>query len=188
MLSLSGHKIYGPKGVGALYVKENIEFEKFLNGGHQERNKRAGTENTAGIVGLGKAAELAKDSLEEHIKNMKELKNYFWKEVIKKIENVKINGALNARLPGNLNISFSGINANDLISELDNFGICVSSGSACTSKDTKPSHVLKAISLEDKLINGAIRITFGEFNNKGEIDYLIDNLQKAINKLRKIKN
>ncbi len=184
MLSLSSHKIYGPKGVGALYVREGIEFEKFINGGHQERNKRAGTENTAGIVGLGKAAELAKLNLETHIQNMKYLRNYYIEEVQKNISNIKINGPLNARLSGNSNISFIGVNANDLLLELDNVGICASSGSACTSNDPTPSHVLTAIGLNSEQIKGALRITFGEFNTKEEVDYLIQNLKKEIQKLR----
>ena len=120
MLSLSGHKFYGPKGIGALYVKENIKFTKIMNGGHQEKDKRAGTENTAGIVGLGKASELANNELEEHIKKMKELRNYYVNEILSKIPNVKVNGAINARLPGNSNISFEGVNGNDLLLELDN--------------------------------------------------------------------
>lgn len=184
MLSISAHKIHGPKGVGALYVKENLKFEKFINGGHQERDKRAGTENVAGIVGFGKAAELAKNNLENHIKNMRELRNYYIEEVTKKIPNIKINGALNARLPGNSNISFKGVNASDLLLELDNVGICASSGSACSSKDTKPSHVLTAIGLKEDLINGALRVTFGEFNTKDEVDYLVKNLEEAVNKFR----
>ena len=185
MLSLSAHKIYGPKGVGALYVRENIPFEKFLNGGHQEKNKRAGTENTAGIVGLGKASELARDLLDEHMEKMRSLRNYYVDEVSKRIPGIKINGALNARLPGNSNISFEGVNGNDLLLELDNVGICASSGSACNSKDPNPSHVLKAIGLSDDLIKGALRITFGEFNTKEEVDYLLENLEKAVKKLRK---
>ena len=186
MLSISAHKIHGPKGVGALYVKENLQFEKFINGGHQERDKRAGTENVAGIVGFGKAAELAKNNIENHIKSMRELRNYYIEEVTKKITNIKINGALNARLPGNSNISFEGINASDLLLELDNVGICASSGSACSSKDTKPSHVLTAIGLKEDLINGALRVTFGEFNTKDEVNYLVKNLEQAVNKLRNI--
>ena len=185
MLSLSGHKIYGPKGVGALYVKENINFEKIMNGGHQEKDKRAGTENTAGIVGLGKAAELAGMEIEEHIKKMKELRNYYIDMVSKKIPNIKINGAVNARLPGNSNISFEGINGNDLLLELDNVGICASSGSACNSKDPRPSHVLTAIGLNESMAKGALRVTIGKFNTKEEIDYLVENLEKAIKKLRK---
>lgn len=185
MLSLSGHKFHGPKGIGALYVRENINFEKFMNGGHQERNKRAGTENTAGIVGIGKAAELAYNGLDEHIKKMKELRNYYVDEVKKKIPNVKINGAINARLPGNSNISFEGVNGNDLLLELDNVGICASSGSACNSKDPAPSHVLKAIGLNDDLISGALRVTFGEFNSMEDVDFLVENLERCVKKLRK---
>lgn len=184
MLSLSCHKIYGPKGVGALYIKDNIKLEKFLNGGHQERDKRAGTENTAGIVGFGKAAELATNNFNKHIEKMKKLRNYYIDQVTKKIPNIKINGPLNARLPGNSNISFENVNANDLLLELDNFGICASSGSACSSKDPKPSHVLTAIGLEEGLIKGALRVTFGDFNTEGEVDYLLDNLEKAVKKLR----
>ena len=185
MLSLSAHKFHGPKGVGALYVREGINFDKIMKGGHQEKDKRAGTENTAEIVGLGKAAELAKDGLEEHIQKMKELRNYYIEEVRKKIPNIKINGAVNARLPGNSNISFEGIEGNDLLLELDNVGICASSGSACNSKDPAPSHVLTAIGLDTKLIRGALRVTFGEFNTKDDVDYLVLNLEKSVRKLRK---
>lgn len=185
MLSLSAHKFHGPKGVGALYVREGINFDKIMKGGHQEKDKRAGTENTAEIVGLGKAAELAKDGLEEHIQKMKELRNYYIEEVRKKIPNIKINGAVNARLPGNSNISFEGIDGNDLLLELDNVGICASSGSACNSKDPAPSHVLTAIGLDTKLIRGALRVTFGEFNTKDDVDYLVLNLEKSVRKLRK---
>ena len=184
MLSLSGHKIYGPKGIGALYVKDNIDFEKFINGGHQEKNKRAGTENTAGIVGLGKAAELAKQNLTQHIGNVKELRNYYVEEVNKKISNIKVNGAINARLPGNSNISFKGVNGSDLLMELDNVGICASSGSACNSEEITPSHVLTAIGLDKETAKGALRVTLGEFNTKNEIDYLVENLEKAVSKLR----
>ncbi len=186
MLSLSGHKIYGPKGIGALYVKNGIEFDKFINGGHQERNKRAGTENTAGIIGLGKASELAKESLNEHIKKVKELRDYYVEQVNNKIPNIRINGALNARLPGNSNISFEGVNGNDLLLELDNVGICASSGSACNSEETAPSHVLSAIGLDSKTAKSALRVTFGEFNTKYEVDYLLENLEKAVKKLRNL--
>lgn len=181
MLSLSSHKIYGPKGVGALYVKENIQFEKFINGGHQEKNKRAGTENVAGIVGLGKAAELAKENLDSHIEKLKTLRNYYIEQIMQKIPYAKINGPINARLPGNINISFDGINANDLLLELDNVGICASSGSACTSKNPNPSHVLTAIGLPNARIKSALRITFGDFNTMQEVDYLVENIQRAIN-------
>lgn len=187
MLSLSGHKIYGPKGIGALYVKKGIEFTKFMNGGHQEKNKRAGTENVASIVGLGKACELSEIGLKQHIKHVEELRNYYNREIQNRIENVKINGTMEKRLPGNSNISFKGIDAGGLLLELDKKGICASSGSACTSGDVKPSHVLTAIGLEPEYIQGALRITIGEFNTKAQIDYLVENLVEDVNKLRKIK-
>ena len=187
MLSLSGHKFHGPKGSGALYVRENINFEKIMNGGHQEKDKRAGTENVAGIVGIGKAAELANIGMDEHISKMKELKNYYVEEVQKRISNIRINGAVNARLPGNSNISFEGINGNDLLLELDNVGICASSGSACNSKDPAPSHVLSAIGLSEDLIRGALRVTFGEFNTLEEVEFLVENLENCVKKLRKQK-
>lgn len=187
MLSLSGHKIYGPKGIGALYVKKGIEFTKFMNGGHQEKNKRAGTENVASIVGLGKACELSEIGLKQHIKHVEELRNYYNREIQNRIENVKINGTMEKRLPGNSNISFKGIDAGGLLLELDKKGICASSGSACTSGDAEPSHVLTAIGLDPEYIQGALRITIGEFNTKAQIDYLVENLVEDVNKLRKIK-
>ena len=184
MLSMSGHKIYGPKGIGVLYIKEGIKIEKIINGGHQEKDRRAGTENTAGIVGLGKAAELAFADLEKHIEKLKYLRNYYFNEIKKRMDNIKINGPMNARLPGNANISFDGVNATDLLEELDNYGICVSSGSACSSKDTKMSHVLTAIGVPKNYIGGTLRVTFGDFNTKEEVDYLIDNLVEIVERLR----
>ena len=184
LLSMSSHKIYGPKGVGALYVKKGITIEKFLHGGHQENNLRAGTENTAGIVGFGKAAELAKQDMDTHIENIKFLRDYYNEEVQRRIPNIRFNGALNARLPGNSNISFENVNASDLLLELDNVGICASSASACSSKSSKPSHVLLAIGLDVNLAKSALRVTFGDFNTKEDVDYLVDNLEKAVEKLR----
>ena len=184
MLSISSHKIYGPKGVGALYISENIEIEKFLNGGHQEKNIRASTENVPGIVGFGKAAEMVNSDLDNHIRKLKELKNYYVENIITTIPDTKINGAVNARLPGNSNISFKNINSSDLLLELDNSGICASGGSACNSKEPTPSHVLNAIGVESEWINGAIRVTFGDFNTKEEVDYLIKNIAESVKKLR----
>ena len=185
MLSLSGHKIYGPKGIGALYVRQGIDFEKFINGGHQEKNRRAGTENTAGIVGLGKASELAKENIDNHIKQLKGLRDYYLEQVNKRISNIKINGAINARLPGNSNISFEGVNGSDLLYELDNVGICASSGSACNSEETNPSHVLSAIGLDKKESRSALRVTFGVDNSKDDVNYLIENLKDIVEYLRK---
>ncbi len=144
-LSLSAHKFYGPKGIGALYVRKGIKFDKFVKGGHQERNKRAGTENVAGIVGLGKAIELANKNLEKHNQEIKNLRDYYVEQVKNKIPYIKINGDMEKRLPGNSNISFQFIEGESLLLNLDRKGICASSGSACTSGSLSPSHVLLAM-------------------------------------------
>ena len=183
-LSLSGHKLYAPKGIGALYVKNDIEFEKFIDGGHQEKDKRAGTENVPGIVGLGKACELANTNLQAHIKHLEDLRNYFATEVQKRIKFVKLSGSLENRLPGNCNFSFSFIDGQSLVLNLDAKGICTSSGSACTSGSTSPSHVLKAIGLSDELARNSLRVTFGEENTKEDVDYLLENLEGAVKRLR----
>lgn len=183
-LSLSGHKLYAPKGVGALYVRNGVQFEKFIDGGHQEKDKRAGTENVAGIVGLGKACELAYYNLQAHIKHLEGLRNYFLEELNKRIKFVKLNGSLEKRLPGNCNCSFSYIDGQSLVLNLDSKGICTSSGSACSSGSGAPSHVLKAIGLSDDLAKGALRITFGEENTKEDVDYLLDNIEEIVSRLR----
>ena len=184
MLSISSHKIYGPKGVGALYVRKGINFEKFINGGHQEKNKRAGTENVAGIVGFGKACELASKNIDEHINYLRNLRDYYLSEVSRRIDGIKINGTMESRLPGNANISFEKISGGDLLLELDSKGICASSGSACTSGSSEPSHVLTAIGLKSNWSDGALRVSFGEFNTKEEVDYLVNCLVESVNKLR----
>ena len=174
MLSLSGHKINAPKGIGALYIKDGIKIEKYINGGHQERNLRAGTENVAGIVGIGKACELAKRNMDTHIKNLSKLRNYYIMRLQKEMpDKIRINGTMENRLPGNANVSFEGSNASELIFKLDEKGICVSSGSACSSGNTKPSHVLTAIDLPEKYLNSAIRTTFGDNNTFEQVDYLV---------------
>ncbi len=185
-LSLSGHKLYGPKGIGVLYVKNGINFNRFMDGGHQEKNKRAGTENVPGIVGLGKACELANINLDYHMRYLKSLRDYFIYQVQNKIENVRLNGIENARLPGNANFSFEGIDGQSLLLNLDLKGICVSSGSACSSGSNMPSHVLKAIGLNDELAMGTLRVTFGEENAKEDVDYLVQNLVESVERLRKM--
>ena len=179
-LSLSGHKLYAPKGIGALYVKNGIEFERFMDGGHQERNKRAGTENVAGIVGLGKACELANQNLRAHIEHLKNLREYFILQVQEKIPGAKLNGAREERLPGNANFSFQNIEGETLLFKLDDKGICASSGSACTSGSTTPSHVLTAIGLPSEFAKGTLRISFGEDNTKEDIDFLVAELVKIV--------
>jgi len=183
-LSLSGHKFYGPKGIGALYIKSGIKFEKFVDGGHQERNKRAGTENVAGIVGIGKAIELAYNNLDEHNKKIKELRDYYVEQVRLKIPYIKVNGDIEKRLPGNSNISFRFIEGEGLLLNLDLKEICASSGSACTSGSLDPSHVLLAIGLPHEIAHGSLRITIGKYNTKEEIDYLLENLVEIVGRLR----
>ena len=185
-LSLSGHKFYGPKGIGALYVRTGVKFEKFVNGGHQERNKRAGTENVAGIVGIGKAIELAYNNLDEHNNKIKELRDYYVEQVKEKIPYIKINGDMEKRLPGNSNISFRFIEGEGLLLNLDLKEICASSGSACTSGSLDPSHVLLAIGLPHEIAHGSLRITIGKYNTKEEIDYLVENLVEIVNRLREM--
>ena len=180
MLSLSAHKINGPKGVGALYVKKGINFDSIINGGGQEKGKRSGTENVAGIVGLGKACEIAKKQMNNHMAKLKELKNYFIKQVEKDIPNAKLNGSRKNRLPGNANFSFKNADSQELLFKLDSKGICVSSGSACSSGNSNPSHVLIAIGLPQELAQGTIRFTFGEDNTKEDIDYLLENLKEFV--------
>lgn len=181
LLSLSGHKIYAPKGIGAIYVKNGIKFDKIVNGGHQEKDKRAGTENVAGIVGLGKACEIANKNMEKHIKNLSQMRNYYIKRIQKEIPNkIRINGSIDKRLPGNANISFEDMKSSELIFKLDEMGICVSGGSACLSNSSLPSHVLSAINVPEKYLNSAIRTTFGDNNTFEEIDYFINCLKKIL--------
>ena len=186
-LSLSGHKFYGPKGVGVLYVKREIEFHSFINGGYQEKNKRAGTENVAGIVGIGKAIELAYQNLDEHNKKITELRDYFINQITAKIPKVKINGDMINRLPGNVNISFEGVDAEGLLLNLDLKKICASSGSACSAGSLEPSRVLLAIGLEKEMAKSSLRVTIGKYNTKEEVDYLIESLEEIIARLRMIK-
>ena len=185
-LSLSAHKFYGPKGIGALYMKKGIQFGKLINGGHQEKNKRAGTENVAGIVGLGKAIELAYENLEEHNKTIQALRDYYVAQVEEKIPYIHINGDRKKRLPGNSNISFRFIEGEGLLLNLDLKGICASSGSACTSGSLDPSHVLLAIGLPHEIAHGSLRISIGKYNTKEEIDYVVENLVEIVGRLREM--
>ena len=184
LLSMSSHKFYGPKGVGALYIREGVKCNKLQDGGHQERELRAGTENVAGIVGMGKAIEIAYRDFEEYNKKLASLRNYYIAEIQSKIPNVKINGGMEHRLPGNANISFKEVDGEELLLGLDNEGICASSGSACSTGQSTPSHVLLAIGVPSSLAYGALRVTFGEENSKEDVDYLIEKLVKTVEKLR----
>lgn len=185
-LSLSAHKFYGPKGIGALYMKKGIQFGKLINGGHQEKNKRVGTENVPGIVGLGKAIELAYENLEEHNKTIQALRDYYVAQVEEKIPYIHINGDRKKRLPGNSNISFRFIEGEGLLLNLDLKGICASSGSACTSGSLDPSHVLLAIGLPHEIAHESLRISIGKYNTKEEIDYVVENLVEIVGRLREM--
>lgn len=183
-LSMSAHKFYGPKGVGALYVREGIPFTKIQDGGHQEKDKRAGTENVAGIVGLGKAIEIANNNLDKYNKKLINLREYYIKKVEENIKDIKINGDREQRLSGNVNISFKNVDGSELLLKLDEKGICASTGSACNSGSSEPSHVLTAIGLTPEFLQGSLRITFGEENTIDDVDYLVDNLKQVIEECR----
>ena len=182
-LSMSGHKFYGPKGIGALYVKDGQEFNRYIDGGHQEKNKRAGTENVPAIVGIGKAAELASENLDEHKKYLEEIRDYYIEKLENSMTEIKLNGPKKNRLPGNANFSFKGIDGNAILYDLDLKGICVSTGSACSSGDEAPSHVLTSIGVDKEWINGSIRTTFGEDNTKEDIDFLVKSINESIKKI-----
>lgn len=188
MLSMSSHKIYGPKGEGALYVRRGVRIPSFIHGGAQEMGKRAGTENLAGIVGFGKAAELAKQNLEDHVRHCSELRDYLVQQIMEKIPDVYLNGPadMSRRHPGNANITFEYIEGESILLLLDSFGIAVSTGSACSSKSLEPSHVLSAIGVPDEMIHGTIRFTVGDFTTKEDIDYTVECLVKVVERLREI--
>ena len=183
-LSMSGHKFYGPKGIGALYVRKGVKFDKIQDGGHQERDKRAGTENVPGIVGLGKAIELAYTDFDAKVEHLRTLRDYYVSQVEEKIPYIKVNGDRTDRLPGNSNISFRFIEGESLLLNLDQKGICASSGSACTSGSLDPSHVLLAIGLPHEIAHGSLRITLGQDNTKEDIDFLVDSLVEIVERLR----
>lgn len=186
LMSMSGHKIYGPKGVGALYIRKGTKISNFIHGGAQEMKKRAGTENLAGIVGFGKAAELAKENLESHINRVSELRDYFISEVTSKIPDTIVNGSMEHRHPGNANISFEYIEGESMLILLDMNGISVSTGSACSSKSLTPSHVLFAMGIPVERIHGTLRFTIGDPTTKEDIDYVIEKLVEIVQKLREL--
>lgn len=186
LMSMSAHKIYGPKGVGALYIKKGTKISNYLHGGAQEVKRRAGTENLPGIVGFGKAAQLAKENYENHVSHSKELRDYFIKRVTTEIPNTHVNGTMEHRHPGNANITFEYIEGEAILLLLNAKGIYVSTGSACSSASLVPSHVLAALGVPVEMIHGTIRFTVGDFTSKEDIDYTIDALKEVVEKLRKI--
>lgn len=179
-LSMSAHKFYGPKGVGVLYVRDGVRFTRIQDGGHQEREKRSGTENVAGIVGTGKALEMAVQNLEANSKKIRILRDYYIENITRLVPNIRINGDLEKRLPGNSNICFIGTNGPKLLEELDKRGICASSGSACSAGLFIPSPVLLAIGVPKHIASSSLRITFGKSNTLEEVDYLIKSLIEIV--------
>lgn len=185
-LSISGHKFYGPKGIGIAYINEKINFLRMQDGGHQERDKRGGTENVPGIVGISKALEIADKNIINYNRHLKELRNYYISEVQKRIPSIKINGDMNSRLSGNANISFSGVDGSKLVEMLSEKGICTSSGSACSAGFVNSSHVLLAIGMPNFLAKSALRVTFGRENTLDDTKFLIDTLEESVKKLRNL--
>lgn len=183
-LSLSAHKFYGPKGVGALYIKKGIPFEPIQWGGAQERKKRGGTENTAAIIGLGKAIELATESMDVHVAHVTKLRDRLIDGILKKIPDVRLNGHRTRRLPGNVNVSIRYIEGEALLLSLDLAGIAASSGSACTSGSLDPSHVLLAIGLPHEIAHGSLRLSLGDFNTEEDVDYVLAQLPAIVDRLR----
>lgn len=184
LMSMSSHKIYGPKGVGALYIRKGVRLHNFVHGGAQEKSKRAGTENIPAIVGYGKAAELAKANMQNHVENLTRLRNKLIDGVLERIPYTRINGSLENRLPGNANFAFQFIEGEGILLLLDMLGIAGSSGSACTSGSLDPSHVLLAIGLPHEIAHGSLRLTVGDFTTDDDIDYILENLPNVIERLR----
>lgn len=186
MLSSSGHKINGPKGIGFLYIRKGVKIRSFVHGGAQERKRRAGTENVPGIVGYGAAAERAAATMEKRAAKEIELRDYLIHRITTEIPYVKLNGHPEKRLPNNVNVSFRFVEGESLLLMLDSFGICGSSGSACTSGSLDPSHVLMAIGLPHEIAHGSLRLTLSEETTKEELDYTVDKLKDIVEKLRKM--
>lgn len=184
MLSASGHKLNGPKGIGLLYIRKGVKIRSFIHGGAQERNRRAGTHNVPGIVGFGKAAELAFDSMNERIAYETKLRDYLIERITNEIPYTRLNGDPVKRLPNNANFCFRFIEGESMLILLDQNGICGSSGSACTSGSLDPSHVLLAIGLPHEIAHGSLRLTLSEKTTQEEIDFTVDQLKKIIERLR----
>jgi len=184
MLSGSGHKLEGPKGVGFMYIRKGVKIGSFIHGGAQERKRRAGTQNVPGIVGLGVAAKIAGETMEERAKKEIETRDYLIERLMTEIPYTRLNGHRKSRLPNNVNISFRFIEGESLLIMLDMKGICASSGSACTSGSLDPSHVLLAIGLPHEIAHGSLRLTLSEYTTKEDIDYVVDNVKEIVGKLR----
>jgi cysteine desulfurase len=186
MLSISGHKLHAPKGIGVLYIRKGTKFSPFLIGGHQEKGRRGGTENVPYIIGLGKASELAKAHLEEENTRVRALRDYLEAKIFEKIPNTLLNGDRKNRLPNTLSVSFEFIEGESILLLLSDLGICASSGSACTSGSLEPSHVLRAMGVPFTAAHGSIRFSLSIYNTKEEMDYIIEHLPPIIQRLRDI--
>lgn len=184
LLSLAGHKFYGPKGIGALYIRKGIRIENLVHGGGQERRRRAGTENLPGIIGLGKAIELATSDIDGHNARIIAMRDRLLKGILDKIPYTKLNGHPEKRLPGNINVSFEFIEGEGLLLLLDQFGVCGSTGSACSSGSLDPSHVLLAIGLPHEKAHGSLRLSLGDLNKEEDVDYVLEVLPKIVQRLR----
>lgn len=186
MLSLSGHKLHAPKGVGALYIKKGVKFKPFILGGHHENNRRAGTENVPYIVALGKACELAKKYLAEEQTRVRKLRDKLENEILFRVPNARLNGHKTFRLPNTTNISFEYVEGEAILLLLDEVGICASSGSACTSGSLEPSHVLRAMGVPFTAAHGSIRFSMSRYNTEEEMDYIAEHIPPVIRRLKEI--
>ena len=186
LLSASGHKLYGPKGIGFLYIRKGVKIRSFIHGGAQERKRRAGTENVPGIAGLGMAAKLAFSQMEERAGKVQKLRDYLIERIGNEIPYCRLNGDRERRLPNNVNFSFQFIEGESLLIMLDMKGICASSGSACTSGSLDPSHVLLAIGLPHEIAHGSLRLTLSEENTIEELDETVEAIKEAVGKLRQM--
>lgn len=186
LMSLSSHKIYGPKGSGALYIRRGVQISNYLHGGAQESKRRAGTENLTGIVGFGKAAELAKEHFDEHVAHCSSLRNHLVERVLSEIPNTFVNGTMEHRHPGNANLTFEYIEGEAILLLLNQAGISVSTGSACSSASLEPSHVLSALGVPVEMIHGTVRFTIGDMTTLEDVDYTVDTLKQVVGRLREI--
>lgn len=186
LMSMSSHKIYGPKGVGALYIRNGVKVQSILTGGHQERTKRGGTTNVAGIVGFATAFEIADKEQEQNFEYVSSLRDHFIDRVLSEVPFVKLNGPRENRLPANADFSFKFIEGESILFSLDLAGICVSSGSACSSGSLEPSHVLLSLGLPEELAHGSIRFSFGKHNTIKEVDYAVETIKTAVSRLREM--
>ena len=184
MLSMSGHKIHAPKGVGILYVRKGTKFSPFLIGGHQEHGRRGGTENVASIIGFGKACELAQKSFQKDMERVAKLRDKLESEILEKVPMALVNGNRSSRLPNTTSIAFEYVEGESILLMMNEFGICASSGSACTSGSLEPSHVLRAMGVPFTAAHGSIRFSLSTYTTEEEIDYIIQNLPPIIQRLR----